>query len=62
MYMHEAPVHVCVRAGPAGQALGVHGQRRESMQGEARESAHLPERIPPTYTLPISASILPSRW
>lgn len=40
MYMHEASMHACVRAGPVGLALGVDCQERESMLGEAMEGVH----------------------
>ncbi|XP_032947843.1 ephrin-A3 isoform X2 [Rhinolophus ferrumequinum] len=51
MYMHEASIHTCLRAGPVELALGKDWQPQESMQGEAMEGAHLSEGIPPTFTI-----------
>lgn len=62
MYMHEASIHTCLRAGPVELALGADWQPQESMQGEAMEGEHLSEGIPPTFALPITTSIPPPHW
>lgn len=49
MYMHEACIHMSVRAGLVGLALGVDWQHQESMLGEAMEGAH-----PSKESLPLS--------
>ena len=49
MYMHEACIHMSVRAGLVGLAMGVDWQHQESMLGEAMEGAH-----PSKGSLPLS--------